>query len=165
MPPRMRPAVPVQLQRLETAFFGLKRPLMRSSLWMRTRRLRGTTCSASPANEAALDSSLAQLATNAALQQLGRETAAAFPDSAALRHDLGEMFRRVHHYFPDFRAPPAVHLREWVSGQGYLCERQPAGDEPGLVCGPQGQQAPRPAAVHAAPLHARRPACRCWRRT
>ncbi len=66
-----------------------------------------------PSNEKELATNLAQLATNDALHQLGRETKAAFPDSAALKRDLGEMFRRVHHYFPDFNAPQAV---TYVSG-------------------------------------------------
>nr|WP_201983674.1 gliding motility lipoprotein GldB [Hymenobacter rubidus] len=66
-----------------------------------------------PATEKDLQSSLVHLATNDALQQLGRETTAAFPDTAALTHELGEMFRRVHYYFPDFQAPPAV---TYVSG-------------------------------------------------
>lgn len=66
-----------------------------------------------PANEKDLEGGLPQLATNAALQQVGRETAAAFPDSAAFSHELGELFRRVHYYFPDFRVPPTA---TYVSG-------------------------------------------------
>ncbi len=62
----------------------------------------------------ALAGSLAQLATNPDLEKLGRETAAAFPDSAGLQRDLGTMFGKVHYYFPDFKTPPAAAT--YVSG-------------------------------------------------
>ena len=43
----------------------------------------------------ALAGSLAQLAADPNLQKLGRETDAAFPDSAALRCSLATMFGKV----------------------------------------------------------------------
>jgi hypothetical protein len=105
--------VPVQLQRLEPAFFGIKTPADAQRFMNAHRAFSRFYLQRQPGSEQELETTLPQLATNAALQQLGRETAAAFPDSAALRHDLGEVFRRVHHYFPDFRVPPAV---TYVSG-------------------------------------------------
>lgn len=61
-----------------------------------------------------LATALARLATNPSLQKLGRETAAAFPDSAAMRHELGAMLGRVKYYFPDFKAPAVAAT--YVSG-------------------------------------------------
>ncbi|WP_460551773.1 gliding motility lipoprotein GldB [Hymenobacter daeguensis] len=106
-------AVPMRLKRLEPAFFGLKTPADAQRFMDANPTFAKYYLQRQPATEAALDSSLVQLATNPALQQLGQETAAAFPDSAALRHDLGEMFRRVHYYFTDFRVPPTA---TYVSG-------------------------------------------------
>ncbi|WP_310391500.1 gliding motility lipoprotein GldB [Hymenobacter sp.] len=107
------PAVAVRLQRLEPAFFGLKTPADARQFLDAYPVFARYYLQRQPANEQRLTTTLPQMATNAALQQLGRETAAAFPDSAALRRELGEMFRRVHYYFPDFRAPRAV---TYVSG-------------------------------------------------
>ena len=107
------PAVPVRLQRLEFAFFGIKTPAAAQQFMNAHPAFARYYLQRQPANEKELAAGLPPLATNAALQQLGRETAAAFPDSAALRRDLGEVFRRVHYYFPDFNAPPAV---TYVSG-------------------------------------------------
>ncbi|WP_375419152.1 gliding motility lipoprotein GldB [uncultured Hymenobacter sp.] len=108
------PAAPFRLQRLEQTFLQLKRPadaqqfLRRAPLFARAYLQRR-----SPANDTALTRALVQMATNPDLQKLGRETAAAFPDTAALRRDLGQIFRRVHHYFPDFKPPLAT---TYVSG-------------------------------------------------
>ncbi|MBO2011998.1 gliding motility lipoprotein GldB [Hymenobacter negativus] len=106
-------AVPMRLKRLEPGFFSLKTPADAQRFMDANPTFAKYYLQRQPGNEAALDSSLVNLATNPALQKLGKETAAAFPDSAALRHDLGEMFRRVHYYFPDFRVPPTV---TYVSG-------------------------------------------------
>ena len=103
----------VQVQRLEPAFFQLKTPAQAQQFMDAHPAFARYYLQRQPATEKELEGSLVQLATNPALQQVGRETAAAFPDSAALRHDLGEMFRRVHYYFPDFRVPPTV---TYVSG-------------------------------------------------
>ena len=107
------PAVAVPLKRLEPSFFAIKTPADAQQFMQANPAFARYYLQRQPANEQELAASLPQLATNAALQQLGRETAAAFPDSAALRRDLGEVFRRVHYYFPDFRTPPAV---TYVSG-------------------------------------------------
>ncbi|MBH8569911.1 hypothetical protein KB206_13545 [Microvirga sp. STS02] len=106
-------AVPMQVKRLEPAFFQLKTPAQAQQFMDANPAFARYYLQRQPATEKQLDSSLVHLATNPALQQVGRETAAAFPDSAALRHNLGEMFRRVHYYFPDFRVPPTV---TYVSG-------------------------------------------------
>ncbi|WP_216678849.1 gliding motility lipoprotein GldB [Hymenobacter siberiensis] len=106
-------AVSVQIQRLEPAFFQLKTPAQAQQFMDANPAFARYYLQRQPATEKELEGTLVQLATNPALQQVGRETAAAFPDSAALRHDLGEMFRRVHYYFPDFRVPPTV---TYVSG-------------------------------------------------
>ncbi|MBH8559164.1 gliding motility lipoprotein GldB [Hymenobacter negativus] len=106
-------AVPMRMKRLEPAFFQLKTPAQAQQFMDANPAFARYYLQRQPATEKQLDSSLVHLATNPALQQVGRETAAAFPDSAALRHNLGEMFRRVHYYFPDFRVPPTV---TYVSG-------------------------------------------------
>ncbi|MGY3087974.1 hypothetical protein ACVWYF_001007 [Hymenobacter sp. UYAg731] len=106
-------AVPMRVQRLEPAFFQLKTPAQAQQFMNANPAFARYYLRRQPATEKELEGSLVQLATNPALQKVGRETAAAFPDSAALRHDLGEMFRRVHYYFPDFRVPPTV---TYVSG-------------------------------------------------
>lgn len=105
--------MPIRMQRLESAFFQLKTPAQAQQFMDVNPAFARYYLQRQPAMEKELESSLVQLATNPALQQVGRETAAAFSDSAALRHDLGEAFRRVHYYFPDFRVPPAV---TYVSG-------------------------------------------------
>lgn len=107
------PAVPVRVKRLESNFFEIKTPADAQQFMAANPAFSRYYLQRQPSNEKQLATSLTQLATNDALQQLGRETKAAFPDSAALRRDLGEMFRRVHHYFPDFNAPPAA---TYVSG-------------------------------------------------
>ena len=107
------PAVPVRVRHLETAFFKIKTPADAQQFMDANRAFARYYLQRQPANEKDLAGGLPQLATNAALQQLGRETAVAFPDSAALTKELGELFRRVHHYFPDFRVPPTV---TYVSG-------------------------------------------------
>lgn len=107
------PTVPVKVQRLEPAFFAIKTPADAQRFMDTHPAFARYYLQRQPASEKELESGLVQLATNAALQQLGRETAAAFPDSAALRQDLGEVFRRVHYYFPEFRVPPA---NTYVSG-------------------------------------------------
>ena len=107
------PTVPVRLKHLAPVFFSIKTPANAQQFMDANAVFAQTYLQRQPATEAALDSSLVQLATNSALQRLGRETAAAFPDSAALRSDLVELFRRVHYYFPDFQAPPAY---TYVSG-------------------------------------------------
>ncbi|GAB3637789.1 hypothetical protein GCM10027422_33790 [Hymenobacter arcticus] len=102
------PVAPVHLKHLEQAFFQIKNPaeglqFMRANpVFAQSFLLSGQV----PADTVAR--TLAQLAGNAGLQKLGRETAAAFPDTAALRQDLGELFGRVHYYFPDFKTPPVA---------------------------------------------------------
>nr|WP_052732659.1 hypothetical protein [Hymenobacter terrenus] len=103
----------MRLQRLEPAFFRIKTAADAQQFMDAHPTFSRYYLQRQPANEKELEAGLPQLATNAALQQLGRETTAAFPDSAALRRDLGELFRRVHYYFPDFRAPVAF---TYVSG-------------------------------------------------
>ena len=107
------PGLPVRVQRLETPFFTIKTATDARQFMNAHRTFSRYYLQRQPANEQELEGGLPQLATNAALQQLGRETAAAFPDSAALAHDLGELFRRVRYYFPDFRVPPSA---TYVSG-------------------------------------------------
>jgi len=107
------PAVAVRVRHLETDFFRLKTPADARQFLDAHPAFARYYLQRQPANEPELAATLPRMATNAALRQLGRETAAAFPDSAALTRDLGELFRRVHHYFPDFRVPPAA---TYVSG-------------------------------------------------
>ncbi|GAA4366384.1 hypothetical protein GCM10023185_37460 [Hymenobacter saemangeumensis] len=107
------PAVKVNLQRLERPFFRLQSQ-QQALLFMNQHPVFARYyLQRQPGNEAALASALAEMATNKDLNKLKRETDAAFPDSAALAQDLGDMFRRVQHYFPDFRVPPAY---TYISG-------------------------------------------------
>ena len=105
--------VPMRVHRLEPVFFQLRTPAQTQQFMDANPVFARYYLQRQPATEKELQASLVQLATNPALQQVGRETAAAFPDSTALSHNLGEMFRRVHYYFPDFRVPPTV---TYVSG-------------------------------------------------
>jgi len=102
------PAVSMRVKRLERPFFAIKTPADAQRFMDANPAFSRYYLQRQPATEKELEGSLVGLATNTALQQVGRETAAAFPDSAVLNHDLGELFRRVHHYFPDFRVPPAA---------------------------------------------------------
>ena len=109
------PALPVHLKRLERPFFQLKSPADGLQFMQAhpvfTRYYLQVGQAPSPA---ALAGSLTQLATNPDLQKLGQQTAAAFPDSAALGRDLGAMLGRVKYYFPAFRAPRVAAT--YVSG-------------------------------------------------
>ena len=70
-----------------------------------------------PGRETQLLGLLANMAPNPALQQLGRETAAAVPDSAALGRELGAFFGRTKFYFPDFKAPQVITFNR---GLGFI---------------------------------------------
>lgn len=107
------PAVSVRVQPLAPAFFRIKTADDARQFLNAHPAFARYYLQRQPATEQALAGGLAQMATNAALQQLGRETAAAFPDSAALAAQLSELFRRVHYYCPDFRPPAGV---TYVSG-------------------------------------------------
>ena len=107
------PAVAVKVQQLEVPFFKVKTPTDARQFLDSYPAFARYYLQRQPANERELAEGLPAMATNAALQQLGRETAAAFPDRAALARDLGELFRRVRFYFPDFRVPPTA---TYVSG-------------------------------------------------
>jgi hypothetical protein len=114
-PAASAPAAKLHLERLERPFFQIKNAaqglqFMRAQPAFARYYLQ---VGQAPSAEA-LASSLAQLATNPDLEKLNRETAAAFPDSAALRRDLGTMFGRVKYYFPAFNAPPVAAT--YVSG-------------------------------------------------
>lgn len=106
-------AISVRLQHLEPAFFRLKTVAEAQHFMNVHPNFARYYLQRQPATEQELAKGLVQLATNPALQQLGRETAAAFPDSAALKQEVGEIFRRVHYYFPDFRVPSSY---TYVSG-------------------------------------------------
>ena len=106
-------ALPVRLKRLEPAFFQLKTPLEAQQFMNAHSTFARYYLQRQPATEQELAKGLVQLAANPGLQQLGREAAAAFPDSAALKQDVSEIFRRVHYYFPDFRVPASY---TYVSG-------------------------------------------------
>ncbi|MDB5234514.1 MAG: hypothetical protein JWR44_1507 [Hymenobacter sp.] len=103
----------MRVKHLESAFFKMKTPADAQQFMNANPAFSRYYLQRQPANTRELEGSMPQMATNAALQQLGRETAAAFSDTAALSRDLGEMFRRVHYYFPDFRVPPTA---TYVSG-------------------------------------------------
>ena len=107
------PALAVRVQHLEPAFFNIKNTADAKQFMNAHPAFSRYYLQRQSATEKDLEGGLPQLATNAALQWLSRETAAAFPDTAALTHDLTELFRRVHYYFLDFRVPPTT---TYVSG-------------------------------------------------
>lgn len=109
------PTPPLHLEHLERPFFQIKN-LAEGLQFLRAHPAFARyylQAGQAPSAEA-LAGSLAQLATNADLQKLGRETDAAFADSATLRRDLGVMFGRVKYYFSGFKAPPVAAT--YVSG-------------------------------------------------
>ena len=100
------PTVPFRLQRLEQLFLALKSPTDAQNLFARAPLFARTYLQRrGSVNDAALTRVLVEMATNPEFQKLGDETVAAFPDTAAFRQELGDVFRRARHYFPDFRAP------------------------------------------------------------
>ena len=114
-PAASAPAATVHLERLEKPFFQLKTPaealqfMQAHPVFARYYLQVGQAPS-----PAVLAGSMVQLATNPDLQKLGKQTAEAFADSAALGRELGTMFGRVKYYFPDFRVPPTTAT--YVSG-------------------------------------------------
>jgi hypothetical protein len=109
------PAAPLPLRRLERAFFKIKNPAEGLQFIQGNPAFARYYLQVDQAPSAnALAGSLAQLATNPDLEKLGRETTAAFPDSATLQRDLGTMFGKVHYYFPDFKTPAVAAT--YVSG-------------------------------------------------
>lgn len=107
------PMPTVRVQRLEAAFFEIQGPggavaFMKAyptfaRFYLQRRTATDTTGA----------SALARLAAEPHLRELAQQTAAAFPDSAALGRDLGALFGRVKYYFPGFQAPRAA---TFVSG-------------------------------------------------
>jgi hypothetical protein len=107
------PEVAVPLKRLEVPFFQIRNAVDARKFFAANPLFARYYLQRQPETEAPLADAMAEMATNKDLAKLRQETAAAFSDSAALRRDLGEMFRRVRHYFPDFRVPPA---HTYISG-------------------------------------------------
>ena len=109
------PAAALPLKHLERAFFQVKTPAQGLQFMQANPAFARYYLQVGQApSPTALASSLAQLATNPDLEKLGRETEAAFPDSAGLRRDLGTMFGKIKYYFPDFKTPPVAAT--YVSG-------------------------------------------------
>ena len=109
------PAAPLPLEHLERPVFQIKNAtqglqfMQAHPAFARYYLQEGQAPSAQ-----ALAGSLAQLATSSELEKLGRETAVAFADSAALQRELGTMFGKVQYYFPSFKTPPVAAT--YVSG-------------------------------------------------
>lgn len=103
----------VRVQRLEVPFFKIQGPsgavafMTANPIFARFYLQRRTDTDTTGAT------ALARLAAEPHLRELGQQTAAAFPDSAALSRELGALFGRVAYYFPSFRAPRAA---TFVSG-------------------------------------------------
>ena len=95
----------VRVQRLDAPFFNIKGPadavafMNAHPVFARFYLQRRTATDTTGAT------ALARLAAEPHLRELAQQTAAAFPDSAALGRDLGALFGRVSYYFPGFRAP------------------------------------------------------------
>ncbi|RYY15908.1 MAG: gliding motility lipoprotein GldB [Cytophagaceae bacterium] len=114
-PAASAPVAPLHLAHLERPFFQIKNAAEGLQFIQAHPAFAHYYLQAGQAPSAkALAGGLAQLAGNADLQKLGRETAAAFADSAALRQNLGTMFGKVAYYFPDFKTPPVAAT--YVSG-------------------------------------------------
>ena len=108
------PALPLPLRHLEGAFFQIKSPDEALQFMLANPVFAQLYLHADQAPPATLAESLAKMATNPALQKLGQQTAVAFADSVALRRDMGALFGRVKHYFPDFQVPAVATT--YVSG-------------------------------------------------
>lgn len=105
---------PVELERLEQPFFRIKstadakrflaeHPLFANQFLQRRQF---------PTDEV-LAATLTRLATNAGLQQLGRETDSTFRDSEKLKSGLQRMFQHIRYNFPAFSVPP---VKTFVTG-------------------------------------------------
>jgi hypothetical protein len=116
-PAAKAPVVALKLQRLEKPFFRLHNQAEALQFINAHPAFARFYLQRQPGNEAALAGAIAQMATNKDLAKLKQETEAAFPDSTALTQSLGELFRRVHHYFPDFRVPPAYTYLSGLLGK------------------------------------------------
>jgi gliding motility-associated lipoprotein GldB len=106
--------VPVALERLEKPFFQIKtttdakrfiteHPLFANQFLQRRQF---------PTDEV-LAGTLTRLATNAGLQQLGRQTDSTFQDSDKLKNGLQLMFQYIRYNFSDFQVPP---VKTFVTG-------------------------------------------------
>ncbi len=104
---------PVRVQRLEVPFFQMKGPAGAVAFMNAHPAFARFYLQRRTATDTTGATALARLATEPHLRELARQTAAAFPDSAALGRDLGALFGRVQYYFPGFRAPLAT---TFVSG-------------------------------------------------
>ena len=105
---------PVELERLEKPFFQIKsdadakrfiteHPLFANQFLQRRQF----------PNDEVLAGTLTRLATNAGLQQLGRQADSTFHDSEKLKGDLQRMFQYIRYNFPDFQVPP---VKTFVTG-------------------------------------------------
>ena len=108
------PAAPLRLTHLEQAFFQIKNPAEGLHFMRANPVFTRYYLQAGQAPADTLAKALAQLATNADLQKLRQQTAAAFPDTASLRQNMAAMFGRVKYYFPDFKTPGTATT--YVSG-------------------------------------------------
>ncbi len=107
-------SAPVELERLEKPFFQIKNatdakrfitehPLFANQFLQRRQF---------PADDV-LAGTLTKLATNAGLQQLGRQTDSTFQDSEKLKSNLERMFQHIRYNFKGFRVPP---VKTFVTG-------------------------------------------------
>lgn len=102
-------SAPVQIERLEKPFFQIqnkadaKRFLAEHPLFANQFLQRRQF----PSDDMLADR-LTSLATNAGLQQLGRQTDSTFQDTDKLKGSLERMFQHVRYNFPDFRVPPVT---------------------------------------------------------
>jgi gliding motility-associated lipoprotein GldB len=105
---------PVELERLEKPFFQIKsttdakrflaeHPLFANQFLQRRQF---------PTDEV-LAGTLTRLATNAGLQQMGRQTDSTFQDSEKLKGELQRMFQHIRYNFADFPIPP---VKTFVTG-------------------------------------------------
>ena len=113
-PAASAPAAPLHLQHLERDFFRITTPAQARQFMRTNPVLARYYLQAGQVPADTLAKTLAQFATNAGLQKLAQQTAAAFADSASLRRDVAAMFGRVHYYFPDFKTPAVATT--YVSG-------------------------------------------------
>lgn len=107
-------SAPVELERLEKPFFQIKNSIdakrfitqhpLFANQFLQRRQF--------PTDDV-LAGTLTRLATNAGLQQLGRQTDSTFRDSEKLKSGLQRMFQHIRYNFKDFQVPP---VKTFVTG-------------------------------------------------
>lgn len=103
---------PVQLERLETPFFGLKTKADADQFLQTHGLFARQFLQAGQYPPGMLSTTLVRLATNVGLQKLGTQADSTFR-GPQLQQNLTQLFQHVRYYYPGFRVPP---VKTFVSG-------------------------------------------------